>query len=246
LLIVAVALASLLWVIVAVDPTSGGNIAEFSTSLVKVGTVVLGGLLCLGAIAHSVNSVSRELEKDTLDGLLTLPLGRSAVLEAKWLGGIVSLRLLGLVLICLWVFGLATGGLHPLSLAALVLSVAAVVEFLASLGLWLSTVCKTSLRANMAAVLLLLLIACGPWILGNYLEMFAPYSYAHRLSDEVPALAMPAVAWVRLCVGWHAYAKLPEGYFPALLFASLVYAVLAWMLWRATLRRFLQYGGKRA
>jgi ABC-type transport system involved in multi-copper enzyme maturation permease subunit len=202
-------------------------------------------LLCLWAIAHSVNSVSREWERDTLDGLLTLPVTRESVLAAKWLGGIVSLRLLGLVLVCVWVFGLSTGGLHPLALAALVLSVAAVVEFMASLGLWLSIVCRTSLRANMAAVLMLLLVACGPWIVGNYLELFAPRSAAMRLGESVPGVAMPAVAWVRLCVGWREYAKLPEGYFPSILVASLVYASLAWVLWRATVRRFVRYGGKR-
>ncbi len=246
LLALAAGLAVLLWLIAALDPARHKEVAEFSTGLVQVGTVVLGGVLALGAIVHTANSVTREREKDTLDGLLTLPRSREAVLEAKWLGGPVSLRAVAVGLVGVWVFGLATGGLHPVAAAALPLAVAAVVEFLASLGLWLSVVCATSLRANMAALLCLLLVGCGPWIAANYVEMLAPYSGAYRAAaDAVTESLMPAVAWVRLCVGWAAYAKLPAGHFPAILAGALGYAVAAWVLWRAALARFRRYGGKR-
>jgi ABC-type transport system involved in multi-copper enzyme maturation permease subunit len=245
-LILAAALAILLWLIIAAHPGSGQDVAEFSTGLVKVGTVILGGLLGLGAIAHAVNSITREREKDTLDSLLTLPVTRDEVLSAKWLGGLVSLRLTAVALAGVWLFGVATGGLHPVALLALVLAVAAVIEFLASLGLWLSMVSRTSLRANMAAVLCLLLVAAGPLVISQYIELLAPYSGANRAaSDAVWRTWMPAVAWWRLCVGWHEYAKVPEGHFTTILAGALGYAAAAWLLWRASLSRFRKYGGKR-
>jgi ABC-type transport system involved in multi-copper enzyme maturation permease subunit len=246
MLILAAGLAVFLWLVMTIIPKSGGEVAAFSTGLVKVGTVLLGGVLGLGAIVHAANSVTRERERDTLDALLTLPLTRAAVLEAKWLGGPVSLRLVAVGLAGVWVFGLATGGLHPVALLALVLAVAAVVEFLASLGLWLSVVCATSLRANMAAALALLLVACGPWVVARYVEMLAPYAGANQATaDAVTEALTPAWAWVRLCVGWVEYAKVPEGKFLAVLAGALGYAAAAWALWRMALGRFRLYGGKK-
>ncbi len=243
---VAAAFAIFSWLSAAIDPGSGPNMDEFSNGLVKIGTVALAGLLGLGTIAHAVNSVTREREKDTLDSLLTLPVSRDEVLSAKWSGGLVSLRLLAVALAGVWLFGLVTGGLHPVALVALALAVMAVIEFLASLGLWLSVVSKTSLRANMAAVLCMLLVAVGPLVASQYLEMLAPNSLANRAaSDAVWQTLMPPVAWWRLCVGWHEYAKVSEGHFTHILAGALGYAALAWLLWRAALRRFRRYGGKR-
>jgi ABC-type transport system involved in multi-copper enzyme maturation permease subunit len=248
MLIAAAALAVILWLSVAADPGSGPKVAEFSSGLVKVATVILGGLLGLGTMLHAVNAVTREREKDTLDGLLVLPVTRGDVLSAKWFGGLVSLRLLVAALGVVWLFGMMTGGLHPLALVALVLSVAAVMEFLASLGLFLSVFSKTSLRANMAAVLCVLLIVAGPFVVSQYMELLAPYPYSaiHQGDSEAVWQAlMPAAAWVQLCVGWHEYGKLAEGHFPAILCGALGYAVAAWLLWRLTLSRFRRYGGKR-
>jgi ABC-type transport system involved in multi-copper enzyme maturation permease subunit len=244
--VLAVLLAGIMWLALAVSPDSFPAVADFSNGLVKAGTIVLGGLLGLGSIAHTVNGVSKEVERDTLDGLLTLPTDRDRVLEAKWLGGLASLRLIPVALVALWVFGVFTGGLHPLAVPVLALSVAATVEFLSSLGLWLSVVCKTSLRANMAAVLCMLLVAAGPWIIANYLDLLAPRLPANRyFADVVTQAAMPAIAWLRLCVKLRDYAALPEGYFPTLLLGALLYATAAWVFWRAALLRFRKYGGKK-
>jgi ABC-type transport system involved in multi-copper enzyme maturation permease subunit len=246
LLIVAAVPAGLFWLAVAIGLDSDGDLIGFSTGLVKVGTVIFGGLLGLGAIVHTVNAVTREREKDTLDGLLTLPVTRDEVLAAKWAGGLVSLRLMVVALAGVWLFGVATGGLHPVAFIAMVLSVAAVIEFLASLGLFLSVASKTSLRANMAAVLCLLLVAVGPLVISQYVDLLAPYSGRSRvMSDTLWQTLMPAAAWLRLCVGWQAYAKVPDGYFTTILAGALGYATAAWLLWRAALSRFMRYGGKR-
>jgi ABC-type transport system involved in multi-copper enzyme maturation permease subunit len=246
LLVMATAFAGLLWLLIAVSATGGAEIAAFGTGLARVGTIAIGGLLGLGAIVHSVNSVSKERERDTLDALLALPVTRDTILAVKWLGGLVSLRVMIMALAAVWAFGLLTGGLHPVAVFVLAVSVAAVVEFLASLGLWLSVMCATSLRANMAAVLSLLLVASGPYIISNYVEMLHPYSGRHAAAaDLISEVSMPFVAWWQACVGWQQYDKLPEGYFPTILLGALAYAATAWLLWRTALGRFRQYGGKR-
>jgi ABC-type transport system involved in multi-copper enzyme maturation permease subunit len=245
-LLLASALAGLSWVVVATNPESGGDVAGFGTAVVKVGTVILGGLLALGAMIHAVNGITREWERETLDALLTLPFIRDTVLAAKWLGGLASLRFLVLSLAGVWVFGLLTGGLHPFAFVVLALAVAAVIEFLTSLGLWLSVICKTSLRANIVAVFALLVLAFGPLIAANYLELLWPNSIAHRrAADAVTDAVMPVLAWLRACVGWREYSRLPEGYLPTILCGALGYAVTAWLIWRATLARFRRYGGRR-
>jgi ABC-type transport system involved in multi-copper enzyme maturation permease subunit len=217
-----------------------------SGGLVKGGTVILGSLLGIGVLAHAVSSVTREWEKDTLDGLLTLPMHRDRILEAKWLGGLVSLRALAIALGGLWLFGLVTGGLHPVGLVCVALSVAAAVEFMASLGLWLSVICRTTIRANMAAALCVLLIGCGPWVASGYIDLFAPRGgLASPTVDAIMGAAMPLVAWVRACCTWSEYAKLPNGHFQTLLVGALFYATAAWALWRAAVGRFRKYGARR-
>jgi ABC-type transport system involved in multi-copper enzyme maturation permease subunit len=237
-------LALLLLLMMAVNPQKSGEMAEYSCGLVKVATVLLGALFGMGVMAHAVNSVTKEKERDTLDALLTLPQHRDRVLEAKWLGGPVSLWAVGISLIGVWVFGLATGGLHPVGLVCLAASMAATVEFLASLGLWLSVMCRTSLRANMAAALCLLLVGCGPWVIRAYADLLSPRGGPTPGMDAATAAAMPLVAWVEACVPWGGYAALPAGHFTTLLVAALAYATAAWVFWRAAVGRFRLYGGR--
>ena len=245
--VLAAALAMLLWLVMAGNPGSANDVALFSTGLVRFGTILFGSILGLGAIAHSVNSISKEREKDTLDALLAIPMTRDAVLAAKWLGGMMSLRLVVSALGTVWLFGLVTGGLHPVAFGAVALTVAAVIEFLASLGLWLSAVSRTSMRANMAAVLCVLLVAVGPWVISQYIDLLSPYSGRSQMAaNSVMEALMPAVTWIRGCVGWAEYAKVRQGFFPTILLGALGYAVTAWLLWRATLSRFRQYGGRRS
>jgi hypothetical protein len=99
----------------------------------------------------------------------------------------------------------------------------------------------------MAAVLCVLLVAVGPVVIAQYIQLLSPYSgrdqiAANRLMDTL----MPAVTWIRACVGWTEYARVRPGHFPTILLGSLGYAVAAWLLWRATLSRFRKYGGRRS
>jgi hypothetical protein len=96
-------------------------------------------------------------------------------------------------------------------------------------------------------MLCLLLVAAGPWIVANYVELLAPYSYTGRRSEVSEVLTqalMPPLTWSNLCLTWADYRALPEHRADYLLAGSLIYAVAAWLLWRDALRRFHRYGGR--
>jgi hypothetical protein len=126
--------------------------------------ILLAGAWCLGAAFTAAGSVSRERDRGTLDGLLTLPVRRGTVLGAKWLGSVLRWRVLGWALLGLWVVGLVTGALHPLGVLLSALACATCLAVLASVGLWLSLVSRNALwaRVSMAAVLLLVFLV--PWV----------------------------------------------------------------------------------
>ena len=112
-------------------------------------------------------------------------------------------------------------------------------ECIASLGIWLSVLNKTTLRANLAAVLCMLMIAAGPWLVMNYVEWLSPYGpRVADLSNTVTTALMPPVAWVRSAVTWGDYEKFPEETKDAVLLGALAYASLSWLLWKDACRRF--------
>src|SRR5262249_49879604 len=75
--------------------------------------ILLAGSWCLGVAWRAAGCISRERERRTLGGLLTLPGEREDVLGAKWLGGPLRFRWLGYCLLAVWTLGLLTGALHP-------------------------------------------------------------------------------------------------------------------------------------
>jgi ABC-type transport system involved in multi-copper enzyme maturation permease subunit len=126
--------------------------------------VDLMAVWCAGVAFRAAGSISRERERGTLDGLLALPVERVALLRAKWLGSIFRWRGLGYGLVALWASGLALGAMHPLAVLLAALSCAVSLALLASLGLWLSLVARTTLRANVSMAVVLLLWLFGAWL----------------------------------------------------------------------------------
>lgn len=245
-LVVAALCLALLLLAAVTNPRSGrADVASIGQVVVRVVTIPVGCILGLAAILHAVNGIVRERERDTLDGLLVLPVDRVAILEAKWLGGLYDLRALFVILGLVWLFGLLSGGLHPVGLVWLVACFAAPIEFVASLGIWLSAINRTSLRANLIAALCLLLILVGPWIVSNYVELaFPQLAYGNDLSSRAFTALMPPAAWYQSVVTWEEYAKLPAYTGDMLLGGALVYAIGAWLLWRLTVRRMRWVPGK--
>jgi ABC-type transport system involved in multi-copper enzyme maturation permease subunit len=246
--IVPLIFASIMFLLLSMTTVSGFGgadqplrlLGEFGRVIVSVLTVMLAGLIALIALRHATGSVTREREKNTLSALLTLPVEREKILEAKWLGGFVGWSPVLITMLGVLVFGIVTGGISIPRVFVLVCAIAGPLEFLASLGLWLSITCRTSMRANLAAVLCLLLMVALPVIVANYIELSAPgYNrFGNRASEYILTGGLPPVAWVRAIVGGdqppdEAYAELR-----AILWGALAYSAGAWVLWRDARVRF--------
>jgi ABC-type transport system involved in multi-copper enzyme maturation permease subunit len=132
----------------------------------RIPILVAAGVWCVAVAFRAAAGVSRERDRATLDGLLVLPVSRAAILGAKWLGPVLREGVFGVVLAAVIVLGLLGRTLHPVGAVLLVMAVAAHIGFLASLGVLLSVVIRTTSVARMAvAVTLLGFLAIGSWML---------------------------------------------------------------------------------
>jgi len=162
--------------------------------------VLYGTLFCLGMGFFAAAAVVRERQNKTLDSLLTIPIERQDILNAKWLAGLN--RNLGWLL-CLWamaVFGLVTGGMHfagAMLFAGIPVFHAA---FFNSLGLYLSVVCKTLIEAYVKLALIFFALLAGTWLAGTVLE----WAGLRTLGNVVGIGLNPAWTW------WAASFSYPE------------------------------------
>jgi ABC-type transport system involved in multi-copper enzyme maturation permease subunit len=132
-----------------------------------LGTVLTCVLLLIVAL-NGAGRVSREREQRTLDSLLMLPVRWEDILAAKWWASILSVKAGAMALVVIWGLGWLTGGL---SLAAVPLLLAATIAYavcMSSVGLWFSTSCGTTLRANLFTVLTAMLLLVGPGYVLQY------------------------------------------------------------------------------
>lgn len=121
-------------------------------------------LTLLSVAVRASSTVSSERDRQTLDALLTSPLGSSQILFAKWLGSVLSVRLGWLWLGLIWMAAAIAGGLHPLALMLLVIAWFVYAAALSGLGLWFSVVSRTTLRATIWTLFTTAGIGVGHWI----------------------------------------------------------------------------------
>src|SRR5207244_638086 len=105
-------------------------------------------LMLLGVAIRASSSIGIERDKQTYDALLTSPLDSNAILGAKWLGSILSIRLGWLWIGLVWALGVLTGGLHILALPLVVVAWVVYASVYAMIGLWFSMTCTTTARAT--------------------------------------------------------------------------------------------------
>jgi ABC-type transport system involved in multi-copper enzyme maturation permease subunit len=163
--------------------------------------VALTGALCLGVAVTAAGSVSHERERRTLDGLLTLPDGRAAVLEAKWLGSLLRVRWLAAGLLPAWGLVMLTDGLTRVSFLVLVASGLVHVGFCACLGVWVSVWARGSGQAAVAVVLILIgLSVVPPLASGAVASLIAPHLRAppDRVAERIEEALSPPLTWWRL------------------------------------------------
>jgi hypothetical protein len=215
------------------------------TVWLQVVTTALAGLMCFLATCRAAVSVVRERERRTLDRLLALPVERSALLAARWQAAVLSTWPLAAGLLVLWLAALLLGYLNLLALpllgaAALVYSV-----FSALLGLYFSTVCRSSMSALVWSLLAFFVVAVGPWLLPTNALTWLP---ARVLPGEAVAwlelilvhgLTPPMPLWVFGFQSVHELAE-PAGAGRLLAAAAgvVLYALAAILLWHATNQHF--------
>src|SRR5439155_26499616 len=115
-------------------------------------------LILFAAAVNAAGRVSREREQQTLESLRMLPVGAGDILFAKWFGSIWTLLPICGLLLCFWAIAAWFTALHAAALPLLFAASAIYLTFMASLGLWFSTVLKTSLRSTLFSVLVSLLL----------------------------------------------------------------------------------------
>lgn len=132
---------------------------------VAIAGMLVACLTLLGVGIRAAGSVSGERDRQTLDGLLTTPLKSDEMLWAKWLGSLTGLRWGIGWLLLIWGIGVGTFSLHPLMCIALVMTWLVYASVLTLVGLWFSMVSKTTLRATMWTIVVMLGVSIGQWFM---------------------------------------------------------------------------------
>jgi ABC-type transport system involved in multi-copper enzyme maturation permease subunit len=156
---------------------------------------VCTGLYCiwiLGVACAAAGGVTSEREQDTWLSLVATPLDGAEILSAKMIGAVWTARVIGVLMLVLWVLGLLLGAIHPLGLIAILIEVTVFTWFATSLGTYLSLRSKSTLRAQATAIGILLflnggyLMCCIPFRVDTaiiafactpFLQAVAPLSY---------------------------------------------------------------------
>jgi ABC-type transport system involved in multi-copper enzyme maturation permease subunit len=120
-------------------------------SMRAIGTL-LSCLLLLSIALKASTAVTRERERQTLDSLATTALATHDIAVSKWLAATLSVRYLMLWLMAIWTLGVVCGALSWISMVVLCLALLVYAAACASVGLWVSTLTRTSAQAQMAAL----------------------------------------------------------------------------------------------
>lgn len=130
------------------------------------------GVLCLMILIVAVRastSVASERERDTFDALVTTPMSAEAMLSAKLLGCLTSLRAGWIWFGSMAAIALLTGAVHPLAMPIVLGAFFAYATFFTMIGMWFSMACKSSMRATVYTVLTTLFLGGGHWLVLGFL-----------------------------------------------------------------------------
>ncbi|MFL5340706.1 MAG: ABC transporter permease [Gemmataceae bacterium] len=130
----------------------------------RILVVIAGILLVFGLGLRLAGSISRERERQTLESLTTIPAGRGAILGAKWLAAWLRMRRYVAGLLFAAALALYGGRVAVLPCLMLLVAVAVHGTFAATLGLYLSLVCRTTARAYITLFVILVSTVAGSWL----------------------------------------------------------------------------------
>ena len=140
---------------------------ERDSSAQLLGYSVLFYIAALLAVAiKSATGVTGEREARTWDGVLATPLEPAEIVRAKVLGALARQRALLCLVLAPWLFGLALGALHPIGLLLAITGLAVFLYFASALGTLFSLRSKTSGRALVRTLGVLLMLNLGTVVVG--------------------------------------------------------------------------------
>jgi ABC-type transport system involved in multi-copper enzyme maturation permease subunit len=224
----AFAALGLLWLAIVVTPAPPGARAESASIL--VGFQVALGLLLLSVSAAT--SLAEERVRGSLDVLLSTPMSTRSILAGKWWG---TFRQVGPVLFWPALLGLC---LPPedsgwLSYLWLLLSVAAYVAAITSLGLAMATWVGRLGRAVASCVTIYAVFSIGwPFLIAS---LFRPDNVGHSLIIGSPAVG---AGFAAMMIWPRGQPALRDAFLIAAPTWMLIYVGVAWALFGATLRTF--------
>lgn len=145
----------------------GGKWDEFSQAInvwLRITNGLVGSLMLLAVAVRAAGAVSGERDRDTLTSLLTTPISTGEIVWAKFWGGLWSVRALVWWMAAMWALALLCGAVQIAAVPLNVILWAAPAAFFAVVGLWYSTVCKTTLRATTWSLVTALVAGGAHWV----------------------------------------------------------------------------------
>jgi hypothetical protein len=207
-------------------------------------TVPLGvALLVLPVGFLSSRKITKEREGRTLDSLLTTCLETREILRDKWLAGILRMR---------WPFAGLVGGLalallgeviHPAAFFGLVGATVVYVGFFASLGLFISTQCSTTLKAMLIFIIVFLLFGLADALPLEPMSK-SPEQFPRAILRLIYYAVSPLSTLRELTFDEQRGTKNP-GDIVASFGAVILVAVATWFLWKWTVFSFERSTGGR-
>lgn len=125
------------------------------------------GIACLtllGVAVRASTTIRSEIDRDTFDALITTPVSSDAILLAKFVGALFSVRLGWVWLGSVLALGVLTGAMHVLALPLFLGAWFIYACFFSMVGLWYSMVAKSMMRATVYTMLTTVALAAGHWL----------------------------------------------------------------------------------
>jgi ABC-type transport system involved in multi-copper enzyme maturation permease subunit len=151
---------------------------------VRIAGTAVACLLLLSIAIRASGSITGERDRQTMDGLLTTPLGSEEIFLAKWWGSLCSARWGLIWLVLTWVVGVVLRGLVFYAVPLLIITWSVLAACFAAIGMWYSTTSKTTQRATMMTLMVTLFVGGLNWfVLG--MCCYVPVAHSMRPGDAV-------------------------------------------------------------
>jgi ABC-type transport system involved in multi-copper enzyme maturation permease subunit len=154
------------WCVIVVDQVRAHwrEIGDGLNVWLRVMNVVIGILMLLGVAVRAAGSVGVERDRDTLVSLMTTTLTTGEIMIAKWWGALWSVRGFLWWLVPVWLLAVVFGGANLLAFGLHAVAFIAPAMCFASIGLWYSVRCRTTLRATAWTIATVIIAGGGHWL----------------------------------------------------------------------------------